>query len=479
MCHQKNMIPPRRQIDYGTFLITKGQANCGNGFEPLFMPDFLFDFQKLLADWAVRRGRCALLEDCGLGKTAQEFVWAENVVRKTNGKVIIFTPLAVAAQHIREAEKFSIEAYRSNDGTAQSNITITNYEQIHKFNPDDFQGVVCDEASILKNFDGTTRKSVTEFMRKIRYRLLGTATAAPNDYIELGTLSEALGELGYMDMLGRFFKNDQNTCKPIMLKLRGKTVIATAQNLEDRAKWRFKGHAEIPFWKWVASWARACRRPSDMGCDDGKFILPPLVEREHVIKVEKLAEGFLFQLPAVGLDEQRDERRRSIKERCEKVAELVASTKGQSLVWCHLNPEGDLLEKTIPDCQQISGSDSDESKEEKFIGFATGQIKNLVTKPRIGAYGLNLQNCAHVTFFPSHSWEQYYQGVRRCWRYGQKKKVVVDIVTTEGEQNVMRNLQRKAVAADKMFSELVKHMNQQINIEAQSKFEIEEELPVW
>lgn len=460
---------------YDEFIKAKSQSGCDTGFNYVYMPDCLFDFQKYLVEWSVKKGRAALLEDCGLGKTVQEFVWAENIIRKTNGRVIIFTPLAVSAQHIREAEKFKIEAYRSHDGQPKPNITITNYEQIHKFNPNDYEGVICDEASILKNFDGVTRKNVTEFMRNVKYRLLGTATAAPNDYIELGTLSEALGELGYMDMLSRFFKNDQNTCKPSIYFNKGKNY----EKLEDSAKWRFKGYAEQAFWRWVTSWARACRKPSDVGYADDKFILSELIEREHIVSVNKLANGMLFPLPAVGLKEQRDERRRSITERCEKVAELVGQTKGQSLVWCHLNPEGDLLEKIIPSCQQISGSDSDEEKEEKFVAFATGQLPNLVTKPKIGAYGLNLQNCSHVTFFPSHSWEQYYQGVRRCWRFGQKKNVIVDIVTTKGELNVMKNLQRKALAADKMFSVLVKEMNHSTSIKTNYKFEKEEEMPIW
>lgn len=462
-------------MNYQEFLQAKSQAGANAGFKPLWVPDFLFDFQKALLEWAVMKGRCAILADCGLGKTPLELVWSENIIRKTNGKVLILTPLAVSYQHLREAEKFGVECHRSTDGTAKANITVTNYQRLHLFDPSDFSACVCDEASILKNFSGETRKLVTDFMRKMPYRLLATATAAPNDYIELGSLSEALGELGHMEMLTRFFKNDEQSLK----SARTGRFAKDGQMYHVLKFWRLKGHAEIPFWQWVASWARACRRPSDLGFDDGAFVLPPLVETQHMVTAESLPDGMLFPLPAVGLTEQRDERRRTIKERCEKVAELVAANGKQSLIWCHLNPEGDLLEKVVPKCRQVKGSDEDEVKEERFLAFANGELKNLVTKEKIAAFGLNFQNCAHECFFPSHSYEGYYQGVRRCWRFGQKNEVRVDIVTTEGEQNVMKNLQRKAAAADKMFTRLVAAMNNALTIKTENQFNQEEEIPTW
>ena len=464
------------ELDYAAFLDLKTQLGSFDGFEPVFMPDFLFDFQKALVDWAVRKGKAAIFADCGLGKTPIQLVWAENVVRKTNRPVLILTPLAVSHQTVAEAAKFGIEAIRSGENWKASGIVVTNYERLHYFNPADFAGCVCDESSILKSYDGTRRGEITEFMRKMPYRLLATATAAPNDYIELGTSSEALGELGHTDMLTRFFKNDQNTIKPMTYRHHGQNF----EKLEERAKWRFKGHAEKDFWRWVCSWARALRRPSDLGFDDARFILPPLIEEEHMVEAMTTAPGMLFALPAVGLKEQREERRRTIEERCEKAASLCKEPRvGQSLMWCHLNDEGDLLEKIIPDAVQVSGKDSDEAKEEKFLAFAKGDIRVLVTKPKIGAWGLNFQNCAHITFFPSHSFEQYYQGVRRCWRFGQTKAVKVDIVTTEGEQSVLKNLQRKAAGADKMFSALVAEMNQALTIERSQKFNEQEEVPSW
>jgi SNF2 family DNA or RNA helicase len=455
--------------DYASFLERKIQYGEESGFDPVYLPDFLFDFQKALVEWAVRKGRCALFEDCGLGKSIQGIVWAENVVRKTGGRVLLLTPLAVGHQFITECQKFGVDAdvHRSLAGELHDGIVIANYERLHYFNPQDFVGIVCDESSILKSFDGRTRSAVTEFARQLPYRLLATATAAPNDYIELGTSSEALGELGYMDMLNRFFKNDSNNS-------------ATGRgHMGEIVKWRFKGHAEEGFWRWVSSWARAARKPSDVGFDDGRFVLPALVEQEHVVEAETLANGMLFALPAVGLDEQREERKRTIVERCNKVASLVTNTKEPALVWCHLNDEGDLLEKMIPDAVQVSGRDSDDSKEEKLLAFARGETRVLVTKPKIGAWGLNLQHCAHVTFFPSHSYEQYYQGVRRCWRFGQTRPVVVDVVTTEGEREVMKNLQRKASQADRMFSSLVAQMNNALRINRSVSFDTPEIIPSW
>ena len=452
-------------MNYQEFLETKAQRGSEDGFAPVWMPEWLFPFQCALLEWAIRHGRSALFCDCGLGKGPMGLVWAENVVRKTNKSVLYLTALAVSHQIIAEAEKFGIDAHRSIDGSVFPGITVTNYERLHLFDPSRFAGVVCDESSILKNYDGERRNEITTFMRKIEYRLLATATAAPNDYVELGTSSEALGHLGHMDMLNRFFKNDLNNS-------------ATGRMRGEVIKWRFKGHAELPFWRWVCSWARACRRPSDLGFDDADFILPPLQEREHLVEAMTLAPGMLFALPAVGLKEQREERRRTVKERCEKVGSLV-DHKDQALVWCHLNEEGNLLERLIPDAVQVSGSDSDEVKEERLLAFARGEARVLITKPRIAGFGLNLQRCAHVTFFPSHSYEQYYQGVRRCWRFGQKRPVTVDIVTTEGEQEVLKNLQRKAAQADKMFSHLVEQMQRGIKISGARNFTTQTQVPSW
>jgi hypothetical protein len=310
-------------------------------------------------------------------------------------------------------------------------------------------------------------------MKKRPYRLLCTATAAPNDYIELGTTAEALSEMGHIYMLTRFFKNEQNTIKPMSYRHKGQNF----KEIDEHAKWRFKRHAEKPFWQWVSSWARAIRKPSDFGFDDGPFILPSLILQQTMIENTKPLAGELFVRPAIGLKEQRDEMRLTLEERCETAAELL-NNNTVAVAWCHFNAEGDLLEKLIPGSVQVSGSDPDEKKEEALNAFSNGQVRVLITKPKIAGFGLNWQHCDHMTFFPSHSFEQYYQSVRRCWRFGQTKPVTVDIITTGGGASVLKNLQKKATAADRMFSELVTYMNDSVKIEPR-KYEKEMEAPAW
>lgn len=448
---------------YAKFLHAKRQHRDASGFEPIDLPDYLFDFQRALVEWALRQGRAAIFADCGLGKTPMQLVWADNVIKHTSKPVLIIAPLAVSHQTAREAVKFSIECKVSQDGTVGKHITVTNYERLYHFDPDDFGGVVCDECSVIKNFRGKRRVEITEFMRTRQYRLLCTATAAPNDYQELGTSSEALGYLGYRDMITRFFKQE-----------------TTKDHLGwGRTTYRFRGHAETPFWKWVCSWARSCRRPSDLGFDNDGFILPPLKESEILIKCDKPREGMLIAIPAEGLQEQREERRNTLQERCEVAAKITHNHDGATVIWCHLNDEGDLLERLVDGGVQVSGSMSLEQKEERLLGFQSGAINTLITKPKIGCFGLNWQHCHNVVSFPSHSWEQYYQAVRRCWRFGQKHSVHVTLVTSEGEQSVLRNLQRKAAGADRMFESLITYMNDAICIGSEDNFNQEEMVPAW
>lgn len=456
---------------YNDFLIHKQQLSGNFGFEPVFMPDFLFDFQKSMIEWSCLKGRAALFEDCGLGKSPQELVWAQNIVQKTNKNILFLTPLAVGVQMQKEAEKFGIDAIRSRDGKIKSKITITNYEQLHLFNPSDFIGVVCDESSILKNFNGKTKHEINIFMRKVPYRLLASATAAPNDFIELGTSSEALGYLGYMDMLSKFFKNDQNNCAT---NRRGRFTAET--------KWRLKGHAHDSFWRWVTSWSRAIRKPSDIGFSDENYNLPELIENDIEMdivgcKIDGVLPG--FEQPAHGLKEQRDERRSTIEERCNMAAEKSTKNKDFCVIWCNLNDEGDLLEKIIDGSVQISGRDSDESKEEKLVAFSNGEIKKLITKPKIGAWGLNWQHCNHTIYFPTHSYEQYYQSVRRFWRFGQKRKVNVDLIYTKGDAEMILNLKRKQRQASEMFDNLIREMNNSLSIMNKTNFNNKTEVPTW
>jgi len=426
------------------------------------MPPFLYDFQANLVEWAVRQGRSAIFADCGLGKTPMQLVWSENVRRKTNRPVLILAPLAVASQTMREGEKFGIEVGRKKNG-----ITVANYERLHNFDPNDYAGVVCDESSILKSFDGVRRAAITEFMRRVPYRLLCTATAAPNDYTELGTSSEALGGLGYTDMLGRFFVNDQNSVK-------------VGHYHGDWGKgWRFKGHARASFWRWVCSWARAVRKPSDLGFDDGAFLLPEIIETETIVKPSRPREGMLFDVSALGFHEEREVRRRTIGERCEMASAMVENTGRSAVIWCHLNDEADALVRMIPDAKQISGADSEGAKEELFEAFRTSQLRVLVIKPKIGAFGLNWQHCNHVIYFASHSYEQYYQAVRRCWRFGQTRPVRVEVVRTEAEDKVITNLRRKAEAAGLMFSDLVQYMNDSLSLQREEEYTGTMEVPSW
>lgn len=476
-------------MNYQDFIKSKSQYSDMSGFDPLWMPDFLFDFQRHLLEWSIRKGRAAIFADCGLGKTPMQLVWAENVVRKTNGRVLVMTPLSVARQTSKEGEKFGIECGVSRDGVMPSQrIVITNYEQISKYNPEDFAGAVCDESSILKSFSGTRRKQITRFISKMSYRLLCTATAAPNDYVELGTSSESLGELTHSEMLKMFFqqlddkgqkgeKKKQEKAEQIIENDPSyfkKLAYRVAQTI---GQWRLKHHAVKAFWRWVASWSMACRMPSDLGFSDEGFVLPKLNENDHIITPKEPPPGRLFNVPAFGLSEEREERKRTLAERCEYVGNLV-NHKRSAVIWCHTNDEGDELAK-LPGAEQIAGKTPDTQKIELFDAFADGSLRVLVIKPKIGAWGLNWQHCNHVVTFASHSYEQYYQCVRRCWRFGQKRDVQLDVVATEGELRVLANMRRKASKADEMFSAIVGEMRNANKIESENHYTNQMELPSW
>lgn len=456
---------------YETFLRQKADYGSRSGFAPTFMPSFLFDFQAAIVDWAVNMGRCAIFADCGMGKTPMQLVWAENVIRQTGKPVLILTPLAVSGQTLDEAEKFGIEAYRADVRTNPLAVQVTNYEKLHHFDAANYAGVVCDESSILKNFDGTRRSEITEFMRRVPYRLLCTATAAPNDWIELGTSSEALGYLGHMDMITRFFTNKD---RPVTWK-----GFSHFNRGTGRDEYTLKPHAEVPFWKWVASWARAARHPADLGFDDDGFILPPLNEVRTLVKASRPRDGMLFDLPAANFFEEREVTRRTIHDRCEVVADKVAEHQ-VSMVWCHLNDEARTLRDMIPGAVEISGSDTDDAKETAARWFVHGadDRRVLISKPRIFGLGMNFQHCAHMTYFPTHSYEQYYQATRRIWRFGQTRPVTVDMIYTDGGEHMMENLARKADAADKMFQDLVRYMNESVRVESFYE-QTQVEVPAW
>lgn len=412
--------------------------------------------------------------------TPMFLTWAENVRRYTNKPVLILTPLAVSVQVCREGEKFGIEVGKSSDGTPCKNLTVANYERLHKFNPDDFSGVVCDESSIIKHWSGKTQKAVTRFLSQMKYRLLCTATPAPNDFVEMGTASEALGELTHSDMLATFFRQISDDEK--RKKATASDIINSKRLswrvLQSFGQWALKAHAFEPFWRWVSSWAMACRKPSDVGpYSDAAFVLPELIRHDHIVTPTTPPDGWLFTVPAFGLNQERGERRRTLIERSALVADLTKDS-DSAVVWCSLNDEGDALEDAIPGSVQVKGSQSIEQKEELILAFLDGQARVLVTKAKIAGLGLNMQRCAHVVTFVDHSWEKFYQCVRRCWRFGQKRAVRLDVIATDGEVNVKRNMDRKEAQASTMFDAIIGSMNHAQSMST-TKPTIEMELPKW
>ena len=405
----------------------------------------LFDFQRDIVAWALKRGRAALFEDCGLGKTAQQLEWARIVAEHTGGNVLILAPLAVAAQTVREGEKFGItvrQARKQSD--VQPGITIANYEMLEHFDPAQFSGVVLDESSILKSYDGKTRTAIIEAFARTPFKLACTATPAPNDYMELGNHAEFLGVMSRVEMLAMFFVHDGG----------------------ETQQWRLKGHAEKDFWRWLASWAVCIRKPSDLGYDDGDFTLPELILHQVTVKVESPTDGFLFPVEASTLQERLQARRGTIAERVEHCAAVANATSEPFLIWCNLNEESAQLKAAINGAVEVKGSDSAEHKEKAMLGFTAGDVRAIVTKPSIAGFGMNWQHCAHMAFVGlSDSYEAFYQAVRRCWRFGQKRPVNVYVITAETEGAVVANIKRKERDAMKMAEAMVEHMKD-LNAEA-------------
>lgn len=423
---------------YDTFLASKRITTQASGFEATNINSALFPFQQDIVRWAVQRGRAALFADCGMGKTAMQLEWAHQVVRHTNGRVLILAPLAVAPQTKHEGEKFHIpvtvvETQADVDGAG---IYVTNYEKLHHFEAPAFDGIVLDESSILKAYDGKTRTAIIDTFRHTPYKLACTATPSPNDYMELGNHAEFLNVMSRTEMLATFFVHDGG----------------------DTSKWRLKGHAESKFWEWVCSWAVMLRKPSDLGYSDDAFCLPPLSIIQHTVASEA-PEGQMFAMEAQSLIERRSARKASLVDRVQMCADLVNADKQPWIVWCDLNAEGDMLEKAIPDAVQIAGSDSQQRKEQVVDDFLNGRIRVLVSKPSIFGWGLNFQHCAREAFVGlSDSYEQFYQAVRRCWRFGQQRPVEAHVITSEAEGAVVANIERKEADAQRMALEMVKHM---------------------
>jgi superfamily II DNA or RNA helicase len=447
------------QNDYLKFLELKKHTQVDFGINPNFIPDAMFDYQKHVAQYAIKKGRCAVFLDTGLGKTIIELVIAKNYIQETNKPVLIITPLAVAFQFIKEAEKFGIDDISySKDGKFKTKIVVCNYERLEHFNSIDFDCVILDESSILKNFDGAIKQQVTTFLKKIKYRFLFTATPSPNDFIELGTSSEALGYLGYTDMLTKFFKNNNNST----------IKIGRVAQAREGMDWYLKPHAEKDFWRWIASWSISMRKPSDLGYSDSLHNLPELKEVETIIRNENpLAingQHSLFALPAQNFFEIKAEVRSTINQRCEMAVEK-AKKHELSVYWVNLNDEAALISKLDSDTKEVKGKMNVDEKEEILLAFSNGQIKKLITKTSITAFGLNWQHCNHTTYFPTYSYEQYYQAIRRFWRFGQKRAVFVDLILSDGQTRIMESLMVKKDKAINMFENLTKQTNAEFKIE--------------
>lgn len=433
-------------MNYLDLIARKSAAISASGFavDESAIASHLFPHQVDLVRWALRRGRAALFADTGLGKGLMLLEWARHVSER--GRVLILAPLAVGPQLEREAARFGIDAryMRADDG---ARIAIANYEMRHAFDASAFTGIVLDESSILKSFDGKTKTSIIESFASTPYKLACTATPAPNDFTELGNHSEFLGIKTRAEMLAEYFVHDGGSTQD----------------------WRIKGHAVVPFWRWVATWGAVVKLPSDLGHDDGAFVLPPLTMVEHSVPAthhDIMSTGTLFAMPAVTLQEQRAARRGTITSRAAKVAQLVAGD-DQAVVWCELNDEQDALADVLgDDAVSIEGATDDDDKIERHERWLAGKVKVLISKPAIFGFGLNWQHCHHVVFIgASHSYERTYQAIRRCWRFGQVNPVTVDMVRSDLESAVVANYHRKEIDAARMATEMTAHVGDAVRAE--------------
>lgn len=440
-------------MNYLEFLKGKLAHDAPSGFRADVSTPHLFDFQRDVVRWALRRGRAAVFASTGLGKTRMQLEWAKHVAIETQGPVLILAPLAVAAQTEAEAQVIGVKASVCRDAADISEqISITNYERLHRFDPRIFSGVVLDESSCIKHFNSKTLGVMIESFGRTPYRLAATATPAPNDWTELGTHAEFLGVCSREEMLAEFFCHDG-----------GETQV-----------WRLKGHAQREFWRWVASWGALVRTPSDLGYDGTAYQLPELLSTQHTIRVEAkevfAATGQLFANDAASLMERKDARRASLDDRVAACAALVNASEDAWVVWCDLNAEGDALREAIPDAIEVRGSDDIETKEQRLNDFAAGKFRVLISKPSICGFGLNWQHCARMAFVGlTDSWEAYFQAVRRCWRFGQKRSVEVHVFASELEGAVVRNVERKARDAEALGEALARETSSVMQAEIKGR----------
>jgi len=441
-----------KRTEYNDFLATKRLIVESSGLKEkdITLNPMLYDFQRDIVKWTLKKGKAAIFADCGLGKTPMQLAWADVVTNHTGGNVLILAPLAVSKQTEREGDKFGVEVnICREESDIKSGINITNYEMMHKFNPDNFVGICLDESSILKSLSGKIRTDIIARFSETPYRLACTATPSPNDYMELGNHAEFLNVMTQTEMLCTFFVHD------------GK----------DTAKWRLKGHAQDEFWKWLSSWAVFIRNPSDLGYDGSDFVLPELSTKIEYVE-SQVSEGHLFAMPVSTLGERRAARKDSISDRVKLIADHVNSSDEMFLIWCNFNAESEQLKKAIDGSVEVKGADTSKHKEDSMLEFSCGDIQCLVTKPKIAGFGMNWQKCHNVIFCGlSDSYEQYYQAVRRCYRFGQTEYVKVWIVVSEAETVVVDNVLRKEKLMIEMSNSVIEHTKKEItsNIKGQTR----------
>lgn len=433
-------------MDYETFVSNKRRAEVATGHKPGDLNEHLFDFQHAIVSWAVRRGRAAVFADTGLGKTLMQLSWADEVASHTGGKVLILAPLAVSEQTIEQGATFGIDVRRVPNGGSPDapGVWITNYERMESIDFSELHGLVLDESSILKAHDGKTRTRIIESAQGVPYRLSCTATPSPNDFEELGNQCEFLGVMTRTEMLATYFVNDTG----------------------DTGTWRLKGWGASKFWEWMGTWAVVLRNPSDIGFDGSRYILPAPEYIEHVVETEPLGDD-LFSRPAQSMTERRKAQRDSIEARCKALADVVNSESAEPwLIWCHLNDEAELLQSLIPGSVNVQGSDTAEYKAKQMLAFSHGEVRVLISKPKICGFGMNWQHCARMAFVGlDDSFEKFYQAVRRCYRFGQKRSVRVHLFTAENEGQILLNLKRKEAQHHEMSANMIEHMKDIMNNE--------------
>lgn len=439
-------------MEYEQFIESKKRRESPTGHSPGPLNEHLFDFQHAIVSWAVRRGRAAIFADTGLGKTLMQLSWADEVQSHTGGIVLVLAPLAVSEQTIEQGATFGISVSRFT-GQTESGIYITNYERMDEVDWSALSGIVLDESSILKSQDGKTRTKIIESSQMVPYRLSCTATPSPNDFMELGNQCEFLGVMSVTEMLATYFVNDTG----------------------DTGTWRLKGWGASKFWEWMGTWAVVLRNPSDIGFNGDDYILPAPEYIEHVVTAP--CDGDLFARPAMTMTERRKAQRDSVIARCTALAEVVNADAGEPwLIWCHLNDEAALLAELIPGAVNVQGSDKPEQKTAAMLGFSHGNIRVLISKPKICGFGMNWQHCARMAFVGlDDSFEKFYQSVRRCYRFGQKRSVHVHVFVAEGEGQVLDNLKRKERQHHEMSANMVEHMRDIMNNELKGQTIVKEE----